>query len=797
MNKLFKINYSFYIGVFCVSVLLFLCIFGPIMAPHSLTETLETQYTNGKVISPPMEPFESKEYPLGTDKWGYDLMSMILHGIRYTVFIALAITLIKMLFGTVFGLYIGLWKRTPSWMIAFENAWSYVPLFLILYFFLRPINFNSQLETSTLLGYFIFIASIISIPSIVSSVRLKTSELNKSVYIEAARALGARRNRLIWKHIFPQLKETLLVMFLLEIVYVITIMGQLALMNIFVGGTIVRFDPLIYLSVTKELSGLVGQARTNIYGNTHILTVPLIVLLITTISFSLLANGLKNRFQSSYARTPWIKIGQVPRLKPVRKQFGQNRKFWPPSGEKLAIITLLLTFIGAGGYVYLTKDADVGVKNGNKAAYDLQLVMDENGVFDTVANIQVKNKSDDEWDELVFYFIPNVFKEGHSFESVKGHSEVEMKGIEINGEKAEYSLEKDTLKITLPANMKKKTKHQVKIAYQFTPPEQGVRFSKEKDNYYLAQWYPMVATYQDGKWNKEDYSDGAETYHTDFSNYKIGYKIPEGYSFVSTAESDAELGKHEGNVKIKKVRDFFIAVVKDMETNETTANDGVKIRLFSTKDHDKNVEDTLELAKDALTFYQEKIGEYPYKQLDIILDNGPFMEYPGIVTINPYIQDTNFYRNAIVHEIAHQYFYGIVGNDQYNQAWVDEGITEFATSMYFYVGKGQAEGQAFGMPKRRMEMAKEAGLGRQYSNVPIHELKGTAFIYGQPAVELLKMMKDKYRLKGENVKAVGMQYLSDYYHHFQYKEVDTEEFIRFTKNYFLVPSGYFNSWLNN
>ncbi|WP_102274793.1 ABC transporter permease subunit [Cytobacillus massiliigabonensis] len=796
MNKLFKLNFSLYIGIICVSILLFLCLFGPMMSSHSLTETLETQYTDGKVISPPMEPFETEDYPLGTDKWGYDLLSMILHGIRYTVIIALAITLIKMLFGTVLGLYIGQWKRTPSWMIAFENAWSYVPLFLILYFFMRPINFNSQLETSTLLGYFIVIASIISIPSIVSSVRLKTAELNKSVYIEAARALGASRNRLIWKHIFPQLKETILVMFILEIVYVITIMGQLALVNIFVGGTLMRFDPLIYLSVTKELSGLVGQARLNIYGNTHILIVPLIVLLFTTISFSLLANGLKNRFQSNYARTPWIRIGQVPRMKPVRRQFGEQRKFWSPSGEKLAFFALCLIFIGAGTYVYLTKDSDVGVKNFSKAAYDMQLEMDENGVFDTTATIQVKNKSEDDWDELVFYFIPNVFKEGHAFELVKGNGKVNVKEIEVNGEKADYSLEKDTLKIDLPTDMKDKSKHTVKVEYEFTPPEQGVRFSKEKDNYYLAQWYPMLAAYQNGKWNKEDYSDGVETYHVDFANYEIDYKLPEGYSFISSAEKDPKPGVNEGNVKIKRVRDFFIAVTKDMEIHETAANDGVTIRLLTKNDHNMNIDDSLKLAKDALTFYQEKIGKYPHKQLDIILDNGPFMEYPGVVTINPYIEDMYFYRNAIVHEIAHQYFYGVVSNDQYNEGWIDEGITEFATSMYFYAGENESEGQAFALPKHRLEMIKEAGLGRQYSNVPVHELKNTGYMYGQPAVEMLKMMKAKYRLQGDDVKEVSMQFLSDYYHHFMYKEVDTSEFIRFTKDYFQVPSGYFNAWLN-
>lgn len=137
MNRLLKINYTLIIGIVMVTGLLFLSIFGPILAPHSLTSILETQYTNGKVLAPPLEPFESSSYPLGTDKWGYDILSMILYGLRYTVFIAAAVTVIKMAFGTIIGLYAGTLKRTPGWLIAFENAWSYVPLFLILYFFLR------------------------------------------------------------------------------------------------------------------------------------------------------------------------------------------------------------------------------------------------------------------------------------------------------------------------------------------------------------------------------------------------------------------------------------------------------------------------------------------------------------------------------------------------------------------------------------------------------------------------------------------------------------------------------------
>jgi peptide/nickel transport system permease protein len=319
MNKLIRFNYSLLFGSIFVMILIIISIFGPYFAPHLLSETLKTTYTNGTIFAPPLSPFKSSDYPLGTDRWGYDLLTIILYGIPYTILISVIITFIKMLLGTIVGLYVGTWKKGVSWIEAFENAWSYIPVFLILYFFLKPINFNEHVASIQLIIYFIVVTSIISLPSIISSVRKKTKVISKSVFIESALVLGANRHRIIWKHIFPQMKESLLVMFILEIVYVMTIMGQLGLMNIFIGGTIVRFDPVIYISVTKEIAGLVGQARGNIYGTTHVLWVPLMVLLLSTFSFNLLANGLKNRYQSNFQRTPWIKTGFEPKLLPKRK----------------------------------------------------------------------------------------------------------------------------------------------------------------------------------------------------------------------------------------------------------------------------------------------------------------------------------------------------------------------------------------------------------------------------------------------------------------------------------------------
>ncbi|OCA90889.1 aminopeptidase [Bacillus sp. FJAT-27225] len=796
MNKLLRINYALYAGVFLVSILIFLAIFGSILAPYNLTEQMEARYENGTIIAPPVEPFTTKEYPLGTNRWGYDLLTLVLHGIKYTVLISIAVTVLKMAAGTLIGLYVGTWKRVPGWLVAFENAWSYVPLFIIVYFFMFPITFNPTLQPIKLIYYFIMITAAISTPSIISSVRKKTEEINKSVFIEASKTLGAKRHRIIWRHIFPQMKETLLIMFILEIVYVITIMGQLALMNIFVGGTTQTFDPVIYISVTNELAGLVGQARGNIFGNSHVLLVPLATLLLTTLSFSMLANGLKNRFQSNYQRAPWIKTGFEPILVPKRKEYGTSAKFWPLKGERLALVLLVLVLVFSGTYVYATRNNDVGVKNFSKAQYDLDVKMDEDGQFTINADVKAKNLSKQEWKELVFYFIPNSFKEGHPYKTVKGHSEVDFNSIKVDGKKAEYTLDNDLLIVRLPEKMEKGDKVDVTFSYTMDLPEEGSRLSKVNGNYYLAQWYPMLATFRNGKWNKGEFSNGLETFHTDFSDYKVSYDLPNGYSFVSTDGLDPKLGSSKGEAEAEKVRDFFIAVIKDMDLYEAESN-GVKIRLFSRSDHARDPEKALSLAKNALSFYQMKIGEYPHEQLDVILDLGQNMEYPGIVTVNPYHDFDDFFNIAIVHEIAHQYFYGVVSNDPFNEPWIDEGFTEFATNMYFYIAEDRPLGMAQELSVNRMAMVEEQKLKKQHSNTPVDQITHTAFVYGQPALEIYNMAQQNFYVRKDgDEKTVIMDFLSEYYNHFKYKEVNTEQFIKFSMEYFKVPRGSFSHWLN-
>lgn len=307
MNR-FKNRLTLWLGTLFVLFLFIIAVIGPQMAPYDVTfkEKVQNIVVNGKtkIINPPLPP--SPEHWLGTDKWGYDILTLILYGAKYTLFVTVAIAALRILLGAIIGLYIGMAERKQNWWLALENAWSHIPLILPVYFFLLGVNINSPLSTAQLVALFSGIVALLGTPSVVSTIRQKTEQIKEMPYILAAVSLGAGRNRLIFRHILPQLKELIIIVFVTEIIAVMTLMGQLGLFSLFIGGTNMTTDPVIYTSVTHEWAGLVGQARGHIYGSIWIFLGPLGAFVFAIASFNILAKGLRDRFQQTYSRTPFI-----------------------------------------------------------------------------------------------------------------------------------------------------------------------------------------------------------------------------------------------------------------------------------------------------------------------------------------------------------------------------------------------------------------------------------------------------------------------------------------------------------
>ena len=131
------------------------------------------------------------------------------------------------------------------------------------------------------------------------------------------------------------------------------------------------------------------------------------------------------------------------------------------------------------------------------------------------------------------------------------------------------------------------------------------------------------------------------------------------------------------NVALILGEDFALAnrVVEDVVVNS-----------YFYPEHEQGGGMALEVAVDAMATFTDLFGAYPYVELDVVETPNRLggMEYPGLVVI----EDGRYPGLArlewlVAHEVAHQWWFGVVGNDQIDEPWLDEALTQYSTMLYY------------------------------------------------------------------------------------------------------------------
>lgn len=218
--------------------------------------------------------------------------------------------------------------------------------------------------------------------------------------------------------------------------------------------------------------------------------------------------------------------------------------------------------------------------------------------------------------------------------------------------------------------------------------------------YQLTFCYPRIAMYEDGVWDESPYiNDGGENNYTTVSDFHITFEAPKEYTVISSGEEKTKDNKT--TITGENLRQLAIFAGTNIKVDTETVK-GVKINnYYFNHDGNKEYNDmTMAAAKDSFTLFSTLIGEYPYQELDVVQGYYPSaMEYSGVILIGlPDVapkQFINLDKNTsftalctkTAHEVAHQWFYGVVGNDPYNEPWLDESLAEYCEDMLFQQSK--------------------------------------------------------------------------------------------------------------
>jgi len=213
----------------------------------------------------------------------------------------------------------------------------------------------------------------------------------------------------------------------------------------------------------------------------------------------------------------------------------------------------------------------------------------------------------------------------------------------------------------------------------------AIRSGHRDGVYTISLWYPKLAVYDEQGWRLQPYSYIGEFYG-DFADYDVQLTVPEDFTVGATGRLEFEAvgsGVKTLRYTAQDVHDFAWAASARYRVSELEWN-GITVRtLYLTQPG------LAERALRALQFFSERFGPYAYPDFTVAeVEVGGGMEYPQMIMI---AFGSEF---EVSHEVAHQWWYGAVGNDEYNEAWLDEGFSTYSQELYFIEELRQPEALA-------------------------------------------------------------------------------------------------------
>lgn len=226
----------------------------------------------------------------------------------------------------------------------------------------------------------------------------------------------------------------------------------------------------------------------------------------------------------------------------------------------------------------------------------------------------------------------------------------------------------------------------------------------------LAHWFPLLAGYgPDGLWNLAPPSVNGDPVFSNTALFDVALTAPDDLTLVTTGSEveAAPTGAGGGSTRHRfvsgPVRDFTVVADDDYETVSQEVDGTTVVSHFNPANAEGGAA-VLRFGARALRLFNERLGAYPYAELDLVdltIRNGAAgIEFPQLMFIGgDYYDDPDaaagepsFLEDIVAHEILHQWWYALVGNDQYVDAFLDEGLTNYLTMVYFELVYGPAVG---------------------------------------------------------------------------------------------------------
>lgn len=319
--------------------------------------------------------------------------------------------------------------------------------------------------------------------------------------------------------------------------------------------------------------------------------------------------------------------------------------------------------------------------------YTLSAVMDYDA--HTVAveeTLDYINHTATELTDLLLLVEPNRYLGGFTLESLTWED-----GEEINP----YSLNSVVLNIPLKQPLAPGASVNLSIAYKMILPNQTAPFGYTSRQANLGDWYPYVPPYVPGEgWLVREDAFYGEHLAYDMASFEVEIRLARPYAASGNPLTIAasSLPRRDGDVyryRHSPARNFVWTVSDQYLVQETQSN-GIIVKSYAFPFHPLAERPALEETAKALALFNQLYSPYPHQALSIVeADFLDGMEFDGLIFLSHAFYDyyTGDQKSNLTiiaaHEVAHQWFYGLVGNDQALEPWLDEALSTFS-ELYFY-----------------------------------------------------------------------------------------------------------------
>ena len=326
------------------------------------------------------------------------------------------------------------------------------------------------------------------------------------------------------------------------------------------------------------------------------------------------------------------------------------------------------------------------------ADVDLDLAADE-ATIEGVARILFTNPLQQPLEDWVIMLWPN--------DDAQYQSAMVAGPVLIDGEAVESELEQGgiALRVRLPQPLAPGAALDASVPFTVfvdgpMRPDSPKRFTITEDVLLAPTFYPIVPRLLDGEWQVMPAPPGGDTTNSDVGLYEVHLTASTEFALaasgveVDRAENDD--GTFTAVYVTGPVRDFAFALGPLQLTERNV--DGVLLRAWVLPQHADDAGPMLAAAATQVRALTQALGPYPYTELDLVDAPNAYggIEYPGLVFIGTL--GTFALVEPVVHEVGHQWFYGLIGNDQLLDPWLDEAAATFTEILYYEAAFGVQRG---------------------------------------------------------------------------------------------------------